>query len=247
MNNALDYRIIRTTINQKDTLQTLGLFPLLGIELSMQLVIPESLTRGMLAQVASFCCSRLEEPSLFNDIWLQHAFEENNTLCILPFSLLKDDATCHIVVPDLAGHYPWQEQCQSPFDAQIDDELLLSNLLGKIKSFFLSHLLLDVATDVYNQIGTPITVGQYASLEELPDDLAAVNLDMYIALTVCFNQTMSAINRFIISACEAIPLQLRQMDDPAAIAAEVAFCIYDSTLKQTYIPLIMQTFHKMTQ
>lgn len=246
MNTSLSYTFIKTLSLGQEQLQTLGLVHSLGIELCMQLVIPESLTRGMIAQIATYCTHQLEHPSLFNDLWLEHAFEENHSLCLLPFCLLKNDGFVHIIVPDLDGHYPWHEQCAAPFSHQTDPSLLLVNLLGRIKASFLSHLMLDVALEVYQKIDCSFQLDDTLSLDELPDHLAGLNLDMYIALMVCFNQTISSINHYILSACESISLILTQIDDPLAKAAEIAFQIYDPTLKETYVTLTMQTFHKLT-
>lgn len=246
MDTSLSYTIIKIYVNGHEQLQTFGLVQTLGVELCMQPVIPEALTRGMIAQIATYCSHQLEHPSLFNDFWLEHAFEENRTLCLLPFCLLKNEEELHIIVPDLNGYYPWHEACTSPFSKQANSTLLLMNLLGRTKAFFLSHLMLEVALDVYQKIDCPFELDESLTLAELPDYLAELHLDMYIALMMSFNQTISSINHYILSACESIPLVLTQLDDPTAKAAEIAFQIYDTALKDTYVALTMDTFYKLT-
>ena len=247
MNHPLNYKVIEIVINGHPTFQTLGLNDLLGVELSIQPIIPEALTRGLIEQVAHHLLTISEYPSLFNDPWIQYAFRENKSLCLIPFVLLESEGICHIIIADFEGHYPWQLGCLPPFNHQVNEALLLSNLLAVIKSFFLTHLILDVALDVYMQIGISIDITSNLQMNELPDYLAQINLDMFIALTLCFNTTMPHINHFVLSACESIPLILTDMVDPISQASEIASRIYQLSMKEQYVTMIMQAFHKLTQ
>ena len=247
MNNQLNYKIIELHLNNQRFLQTLGLYDLLGVELRMQPVINDALTRGMISQIARHLLTLSTAPSLFNDPWIQYIFKENKDLCLLPFVLLESEDICHIIVPDSNGYYPWQVGCHTSFITQVDEALLLSNMLALIKSFFLTHLILDVSLAVYAQIGMPINIDCTTSLGELPDYLASLNLDMFIALTLSFNQTMPKVNHFVMTACQSIPLILTAMSDPIALATDIALKIYSPAIKEQYVSMIMTAFHKLTE
>lgn len=247
MNSDLNYQVIELGINNRPVLQTIGLNNLMGIELCMQLVIDKPLARGLITQIARHYLTLAEQPSLFNDPWIDYVFKENTTLCLLPFVLLKEEDICHIIVPDLNGLYPWQLGCQPPFHEQVDEQLVINNLLVAIKAHYLSHLMLDVATNVYKQIGFSIDCMQNMPLEEIPDYLAEYNLDMYIILTLCFNETMDQINQTIVSACQSISVNLEALSHPLEKAKEMASQIYDPLLSEKYVRMIMRTFHRLTE
>ena len=247
MNNQLDYKIIELHLNNQRFLQTLGLYDLLGIELRMQPVINDALTRGMIAQIARFLPMLSNTPSLFNDPWIQHIFKENKDLCLLPFVLLESEECCHIIIPDSNGYYPWQVGCHPSFKTQVDEALLLSNMLSLIKSFFLTRLFLDVSLVVYLRIGIPIDRDYTTSIDKLPDYLADLNLDMFIVLTLSFNQTMPKLNHFVITACQSIPLVITDMPNPIIEATHIAMKIYSPTLKEYYVSMVMTAFHKLTE
>ena len=246
MNDDLNYQVIELSINNQPTLQTLGLSSLLNVELSIQSVIAQPLGMGMLSQVAHHFALLVDEPFLFNDIWIHYIFKENTHLCLLPFVLLESDGICHIILPDSNGYYPWHPHCSPLFRKQVDEDLLLSNMLAAIKSFFLTHLMLDVAENVYHQIGIELQLNPSTSLDYLSEYLADQNLDLFIILTLCFNQNMDEINHFILTSCKSIPLTLNDMPNPLHQAEDISLKIYDANLKHHYIPMVMQAFYKLT-
>ncbi|MBE6023735.1 MAG: hypothetical protein E7231_10970 [Cellulosilyticum sp.] len=245
MYNSLDYKIVAQTFQGQPTLQTFGLQRILDVELCMQLVLSPALTRGIIAQVAEYLQNLIDAPSLFNDCWITYTFQENTTLCVIPFVLLESPHLCHIIVPDTNGHYPWQSTCQALFSAQADDTLLLSNMLTAIKSCFLEYLIVDIALEVYPKIGITIDLNLTKHPEQLSEYLADKNLDLFIVLILCLNQSMVQINEFILKACRSIPLVLTNMSDPLLKAREITSNIYTSSMKEDYIGKIMVAFYKL--
>ena len=120
-------------------------------------------------------------------------------------------------------------------------------MLSLIKSFFLTRLFLDVSLVVYLRIGIPIDRDYTTSIDKLPDYLADLNLDMFIVLTLSFNQTMPKLNHFVITACQSIPLVITDMPNPIIEATHIAMKIYSPTLKEYYVSMVMTAFHKLTE
>lgn len=247
MNNDLNYQVIELNINDCPVLQTIGLSKVIGVELCIHLVISKPLARGLISQIAQYYRILVDQPSLFNDPWIQYVLKENNILYLIPFVLLKDEGICYIIVPDLEGLYPWQLGCKLPFNKQVDEKLMLTNFLIAIKAAYLSYLIKNVATKVYEQIGLFIDLKKDILLEEIPDYLAENNLDMYIVLTLCFNETMPQINQAILSSCQSITLNLMNLPNPVEKASEIALQLYDPIVTKKYISMIMRTFHKLTE
>ncbi|MBP3886566.1 MAG: hypothetical protein J6F30_02760 [Cellulosilyticum sp.] len=247
MNSDLNYQVLELNMNGSPALHTIGLADLIGVEFCMQLVIDKPLARGLITQIVKHYMPLVDQPSLFNDPWIQYVFKENHTLALLPFVLLKEEHVCHIIIPDEKGLYPWQIGCQQTFIHQVDEPLMIHNLLIAIKSCYLTQLMLEVATNVYQQIGFDIHLEDTMPLEDIPDDLADKNLDMYIVLTLCFNKTMPELNDMILSSCHSIALNIMTLPNPLAKAHEIASRIYQPLLVEKYITLIMQTFQKLNE
>lgn len=247
MNNNLNYQVIELIINGYPALQTIGLYHLIGIEFSIQLVIDKPLARGLITQISKHYLTLIDQPSLLNDPWITYVFQENNTLSLLPFVLLKEDEICYIIVPDLDGLYPWEMDCKAPFNHQVNESLMIGNLLATIKAYYLSHLIRDVAPKVYEQIGLNITLEPDMPIEDIPDFLAEYNLDMYIVLMLCFNETIPQINELILSSCQSISLDLMDLSNPLTKAFDIASEIYDPIGADKYITIIMRTFHRLTE
>ena len=246
MYNLPDYCILKEIEAEHTYLRTQGLLQSLEVELQLELVLPEALARGIITQVAHFCAQQLEAPCLFNDIYLPDAFEPHEQICLMPFVLLENEGICHIILPDLKGYYPWQQGCDTFFKTQVDEHLLLCNFLGKIKYFFLNQLLLEVAEAVFLAIHTPIHLSQIPICERA-DYLAEQNIDLFIALTVCFNKTMSTLNDWLIKTCEPLPLDLYDLQDPCMTARALATMIYDETFTTNYTEFVLDVFEKLTK
>ena len=246
MNNHFDYQVIECHLNHHPVLQTIGLYDLMGIELCMHLVISKPLARGLMTQIINHYLTLVDHPSLFNDPWIHYVFEENRTLCLISFVLLKEDDICYIIIPDSAGLYPWQFGCEELFKKQVSETLIISNLLAAIKAAYLTRLMYAVAIKVYANIGFSIDL-DHMPLEDIPDFLAEKNLDMYIVLTLCFNKSMPQINQHILEACHSIPMDITHLNHPLTIASQIVSRIYNASLEDQFTLTVMHTFYKLNK
>ncbi len=244
MDSDFNYQVIELTVNGCPTLQTIGLYDIIGVDFCMQLVIDKALARGLITQIVKHYLPLIDQPTLFSDPWIHYIFKENHTLCLLPFVLLRENDFCHIILPDLDGLYPWHTDCKSPFNEQVDESLMVNNMLIAIKALYLTRLIIGVSQSVYRNLGFNINLDSIP-LEELPDYLAEVNLDLYIVLNLCFAQIMPDLNQFIIFSCQSLCIDLMNLSSPLTTAHEITQLIYDSTLVEKYAALIVHNFYKL--